>query len=252
MLITRPKDQRDDLARLLRRHGAQVRCLPAIKIMPPSSAKALDSALRRIRAYRALIFTSANGVRACFARAKKLGAPSPRTRIYAIGPRTARELKSWGRRARTLPERYEASSLAKAILRMEGPPSRLLLVRAEQAREVLPRMLRRRGFVVDVVSGYRTLPDAPSVRRLLRALRAGEADWITFTSPSTVRAVLEALPAGERRAVLRRTRPASIGPITTRTLRRYGIRPAAQARSYTAEGLAQAILGTVPRLGRKR
>jgi uroporphyrinogen III methyltransferase/synthase len=139
-----------------------------------------------------------------------------------------------------VPSEFVAEALARRL--KVGRGERVLLPRAAQARDVLPRALRRRGAVVDVVPAYRTAPD-PAGRRRLRGLLLGPRPphWVSFTSSSTVEGLSSLFTRAEWRRIFARTRAACIGPVTERTLRRLGVRPAARARSYTAKGLAEAI-----------
>ena len=159
VLVTRPRGQASDLARMLRMHGARVITAPAIRIADPTSWSALDNAIGTLDSYDTLIFTSANGVSRFFDRAKKrLGRRPPRPRhLYAIGPQTAEVLKHYGWRGTGMPDRYEGEALARRLGNVRG--RKILIPRAKKARDVLPRMLRSRGARVDVVEAYRTISD---------------------------------------------------------------------------------------------
>lgn len=245
MLITRPRKQAAGLARALRRRGAAARLAPAIRIGPPASWRAFDAALRRLHEYRAAVFTSANGVEWFFKRARLVlrRPPTLRGRVFAIGPATAAELRRRGRSGVSIPSRFEGEALARHLIARLGGVrgSRILLARAAVARDALPRMLRRAGARVDDVPAYRTLPD-PAGRRALRAAVAkDEPCVVTFTSPSTVHQFVGAVGRARARRFFRASIAASIGPITSRALRAYGIRPAVEADPYTSAGLARAI-----------
>jgi len=242
VLLTRPRSGSEDLAAPLRALGARIRYAPAIRIVPPGSWKPLDRELRRLAGYDAVVFTSANAVRYFFARARAvLGRVPPRPpEVWAIGPATARELARRGWRGGIrVPETHEGGALARGLSDVRG--RRILIPRAAVARPVLPDTLRRRGAVVRVVPVYRNRPD-PAGRRILRgAARDGGADWVTFTSGSTVDAFVKAIGAAGARRFFQKSRAGSIGPVTSAALRRHGIVPAAEALPATSAGLARAI-----------
>lgn len=245
VLITRPRKQAKPLADALRRRGDVPRLAPAIRIAGPSSWRALDRSLRRLEEYRAVVFTSVNGVEGFFARAGRVlkGKPRLAGRVYAIGPATAKALARRGVRAAPLPERYEGEALARQLLRRLGrvEGSRILLPRARVARDVLPKVLEAAGAVVDDVETYRTLPDLPGRKALKRAVLRGDDCVVTFTSPSTVHQFVDAVGRARARRFFKTAKAASIGPVTSAALRGYGIRPAVQAEPYTAEGLVRAL-----------
>jgi uroporphyrinogen III methyltransferase/synthase len=161
------------------------------------------------------------------------------TRVAAIGPGTARALRDRGVIADVVPERYVAESLVEALA--EVPVRRALVARARQARDVLPDALRERGAEVDVLDLYETLAEQLSPRAL--ELARG-ADYITFTSSSTVRFFLEAsggappLPAA---------RIVSIGPVTSATLREHGLEPHVEAEQHDIAGVLGAVLADAAR-----
>ncbi|HAH05391.1 MAG TPA: hypothetical protein DCM05_02520 [Elusimicrobia bacterium] len=238
VLLTRPKRQSSGLARLLARLGARSVPVPLIRTRAPRSWKPLDAALRALESFDAVAFTSANGVEGFFQRARRVFKRTPRAprRIYAIGPATAQALAGHGWRALSVPEDHEGGALARRMGKVKG--MKILIPRAQTAREELPALLRKAGADVRIAPAYRTEPD-PAGRRALR--RSSSADWVTFTSVSTVRAFFDALGETEARRFLSRARAAAIGPVTAAELRSRGVEPAAQARPSTSEGLAQAL-----------
>ena len=164
--------------------------------------------------------------------------------MCAIGPGTAAALARVGVRADVVPEEFRGEAAAAAILAAHGGPiagARVLLPRAAVARDVLPDTLRKAGAVVDVVPVYRTVPPEPADRERLRALLAArEVDVVTFTSSSTVDNLVGALGDDAAR-LLEPLVVASIGPITTDTARRHGLRVAVTAAEYTVDGLIAAL-----------
>jgi len=237
IMLTRAEEQAGESAEQLRRLGADVVAVPTIEIGEPSSWVPIDSAIAKLETYDWLIFTSQNGVERFFARldasARDLRAVNGR--IAAIGPATAEVLASAHLKTDCLPEEFVAESLLESLGR-DLTGRRILLARAEVAREVLPEELRRRGASVDVAPVYRTVvPDSSALREALASRRP---DWITFTSSSTVRYF--AAMAGED--ALRNVRIASIGPITSATIREYGVEPTVEADPHTMDGLIAAIV----------
>ncbi|MGH9668588.1 MAG: uroporphyrinogen-III synthase, partial [Terriglobales bacterium] len=245
ILITRAQHQAEALAGQLRHLGATVAAVPSIEIRPPRSFQPLDRALGDIGRYEWLILTSVNGVQALFSRLRGLRLSSRRLkhlRLAAIGPATKMGVERRGLRVHVMPEEYVAESVARS-LRRHVKGKRVLLVRAKVARDVLPRELRRAGARVDVVEAYQTVVPQASRRRLMAALRRPDRrpHWVTFTSSSTARNFALLVGAGRVRAALQGIRVASIGPVTSRTLRELGLRVDVQARRYTIPGLVQAL-----------
>jgi uroporphyrinogen-III synthase len=247
IVVTRPEAQADGLATRLRELGAEPIVCPAIAIAPPADYAPLDAAIARLDTYDRLIVTSANGVRALLGRIAELGRSSAvlrRTPIGAIGPATARALEEHGLRAGFVPTAFVAEAILDEIGDVAG--QRILLPRADIAREALAAGLRAKGAFVDEIAAYRTVP-ADGARQLVAPLKRQEIDAITFTSSSTVRYLLDGLEAAglERaaaRALLQRATIACIGPITAATAREEGLRVDVEAREYTGDGLAVALV----------
>ena len=212
--ITRPKDQADLLASKLRTAGARVLLTPTILIRPLSSYARLDAGLRRLEAYDACIFTSANAVKGFFDRARRLGLNSLHRpdKLYAIGPQTAQELIRQGWPGARSPKNHRGEALAAFLGDVRG--RKILIPRAKTAREALPSLLRKGGARVSVVACYETVADKAGVRRLLR-LPPEKIHAITFTSESTVNQLMSRLSPKKRAALFAKTAAASIGPITS-------------------------------------
>jgi len=243
--VTRPRTQARDFIRSLRRAGARVLACPTIRVAPPRSSRALDRAIRDLDSYDWLIFTSANGSDV-FARRMKALRPRkafPKTlRTCAIGPATAESMRAWNIPVTRISKEYVAESVLEAIPEPRG--KKILIPRAAQAREVLPRELERRGARVRVVPAYRTVLDRTGSARLRGDLGKGLVDVVTFTSSSTVKNFFRLLGPKARRDILKTGRPlaASIGPITTGTLATYGWKPSVIAAKPTTRHLAEAIV----------
>jgi uroporphyrinogen III methyltransferase / synthase len=229
--VTRARAQASGLAGRLRELGAQVVEAPAIRIVPlPGPAPDLAT-------YDLVCLTSPNGVRLLFERLAAGGADARAlagATVAAIGPGTARALRDRGVLADVVPERFVAEGLVEALA--GRPVRRALVARAREARDVLPDALRERGAEVDVLALYETVADAlePAARDAVAA-----AQYVTFTSSSTVRFLLEALGGPEPLAA---ARLASIGPVTSATLREHGLEPALEAPHHDIDGLVDALV----------
>lgn len=242
--VTRSREQASVLRRLLEELGAQVIELPTIAISAPRSWNALDRAIRKLEQYDWILFTSANGVRKFFERlasAQKDIRSLRSARLCAIGPATAQELANFHLRADVVPNEYRAEGIVRSLKKYDLRGKRVLLPRAHVARDVVPRGLRRLGAVVDAVDAYRTVIP-PESRKLARKIFShSRPDMITFTSSSTVENFAALFGARSLKKILTGVKIASIGPITTRTIRRFGCRPAVQAKSYTVVAMVEAI-----------
>jgi uroporphyrinogen-III synthase len=256
-LVGRARHQASVLSKELRRLGAQVVEIPFIEIRKPRSFKPLDTALKNLDSYDWLILTSVNGVGAMWDRWKKIAtAPvGKQLKIAAIGPATRKAIEHRGLKVDIVPKEYVAESVVRS-LRAKVKGKRVLLVRAKVARDVIPRELRRAGAKVDVVEAYETvLPELSRGR--LRSIFEGEAKRphvVTFTSSSTVTNFVKLLGQPEKkrlRAMLRGTLTASIGPVTSATLRKHGLRADIAATEFTIPGLVSAIVRTLKQAQRR-
>jgi uroporphyrinogen III methyltransferase/synthase len=230
--VTRARAQASGLARRLQSLGAGVVQAPVIRVQslpgPP-----LDPS-----PYDLVCLTSANGVEALFERLSEAGRDARSlagATVAAIGPGTARALAERGIVADVVPERFVAESLVEALA--DVPVTRALIARAREARDVLPDALRARGAEVDVLALYETVAE-PLPPQTLQAAR--QADYMTFTSSSTVRFFL--LAAGGDAGLSPATRIVSIGPVTSETLREHGLEPHVEAGQHDVDGLLDALL----------
>ncbi len=245
ILITRARHQAQSLATALEENGAAVIAIPAIEIIPPDSYDALDAALWNAQKYRWLVVTSVNGAEVLAQRLRSLGVGSgvlDSLKIAAIGPATARALGELGLHVDEVPKQSIAESLVES-LRPQVSGQNVLLVRAKVARDVLPEELRKAGATVDVVDAYQTMVPATSADdvRLLFAAPSRLPDAVTFTSSSTVTNFFRLLHEANIAAWPIGVAAASIGPITSQTLRQHGIEPAVEATEYTIPGLVAAL-----------
>ena len=248
-IVTRAREQADLLATGLEDLGMRVILSPAIRFEEPSDWAPFDGAAASAGSWDWVILTSANGVRAATARLRLAGSgwgAFSRARFVAIGPATARAMEIEGVVASLVPEEFRAEGILDAIGSRPLDGSRILLARAEKAREILPEELRRRGAEILVAAVYRTLPCAPSTDAI-EALRAaaGPGLIVIFTSPSTVEHFIDGLPPTAREALGRATL-ASIGPITAQALASRGLVAAIQPASYTVPALIEELRARRP------
>ena len=240
IVVTRTRRQAGALSSGLRSLGADVFELPTIRIEPPKNLRDFGELVRDVHQYDWLVFTSPNGVGAFFEMFFKLyrdARSAGGVRIAAIGPATAARVREYHLDVDLQPEEFVAEAIIAALTK-EGSVEnqRFLLARAEHARDVLPRELARRGAIVDEAIAYRTVPETEDVSGALARFKDEGADLITFTSSSTV----------ENFMALNLTRPpglktASIGPITSKTMRELGLKVDVEAKRYDIPGLTQAI-----------
>ena len=239
IVVTRAREQAGTLSSMLHSLGAEAIELPTIDIRPAPDYAALDSAVAHLCDYQWLIFTSANGARFFLERLDRSTADlrSIRGRICAIGPATREALERLHLKVDVTAKEYVAEGLLEALAGYDLAGARILIARAAVARDVLPAELSRRGARVDVVEAYRTTLPADLGDRAAAAL-ARQPHWITFTSSSTAQNLIDVVGA----EALRHTRCASIGPITSATLRQNGVAVAVQAATFSVPGLVEAIL----------
>jgi uroporphyrinogen-III synthase len=250
ILVGRARGQASALSAQLQALGADVIEIPFIEIHPPRSYKPLDTALKQISEYDWLILTSVNGVDALGARMKRskiaLGELA-HLKIATIGPSTRSATEKIGLEVSIVPPKYVAESVVESLRgKVEG--QRVLLVRAAVARDVIPLKLREMGATVDVVEAYNTAVPESSGKKLRSVMEDPKRrpQIVTFTSSSTVRNFV-ALLGGRGRPphttnLLDGVRLASIGPITSATLREFGLPVHVEAEEYTIAGLTRAIL----------
>jgi uroporphyrinogen-III synthase len=245
VLVSRAKKQAGALSGLLRDLGCQVIEIPFIEIRKPSSFKPLDSALKDIASYDWLILTSVNGVEAMFARVNRKALDASalnHLKIAAIGPATKKAIEKQGFKVAVTPKEYVAESVV-AALHQRVNAKRVLLVRAKVARDVIPRELRKAGASVDVVEAYETVVPETSRQRLPKLLGGDRKPHaITFTSSSTVKNFVDLIGVREARAAIKSgVHTASIGPVTSATLREFRLPVNIEAKEYTMQGLVDAI-----------
>jgi uroporphyrinogen III methyltransferase / synthase len=255
VVVTRARAQASGLAATLRNLGAEVVELPAIRIEPRIESDEVRQAVANVSEYALICVTSPNGVRLLFDAMRQAGfdarafGATPKqqqvgrgngTMIAAIGPGTARSLAEHGIVADVVPERFVAEALVEALDGVKVEGRKVLIARAAEARDVLPDALRERGAAVDVIALYETVREEPSAE----AIEAAQAaDYVTFTSSSTVRNLAEAL--GDRFPASARI--VSIGPVTSEAARDVSLKVHVEAERHDIEGLLAALLADATR-----
>lgn len=245
VLVTRSREQASVLSAAIEALGGEPLEFPLIKITEPDDFAPLDRAIEEISAFKWIIFTSAGGVEAFFKRlfrhhkdARALHGAG----LCAIGPKTKESLEAYGLFVDYLPEEYRAEEIAEGLRGKINPGDRVLLPRADIARKVLPLALREMGALVTEVDAYKTVMASGDGAGLLKMLRSGEINIITFTSSSTVRNFAGMLATPDLQGLLRGVTVACIGPVTADTAREMGITVDVSAKEYTIDGLVAAIL----------
>jgi uroporphyrinogen III methyltransferase/synthase len=241
VVVTRARAQASGLAATLRGLGAEVVELPAIRIEPRIETQEVRDAVMGLDDYSLVCLTSPNGVRLLFEAMAEAGHDARAlagATVAAIGPGTARALAERGIAADVVPERFVAEALVEALADVEVEGKRVLVARAAEARDVLPDALRERGAQVDVVALYETVRETPDESEIERAQ---SADYVTFTSSSTVTNLVEAL--GDR--FPSKARVVSIGPVTTETAQAAGLQIDVEAERHDIDGLLAALLDDV-------
>jgi uroporphyrinogen III methyltransferase/synthase len=240
IVVTRTRKQAGALSSQLRALGADVFELPTIRIEPPTDLREFAELVQDAHGYDWIVFTSPNGVDAFFEifyklydDAREIGA----AKIAAIGPATAQRVKDFRLHVDLQPEEFVAEAVVRAFQEQGGVENlRILLARAEKARDVLPKELSRLGAIVDEGYAYRTVPETRDITGACRRLLHEGADLITFTSSSTVENFLAlGLPWPKGMQV------ASIGPVTSKTARDHGLKVDVEAHRHDIEGLVEAI-----------
>jgi len=246
IVVTRTRQQAGALSARLRLLGADVSELPTIKIIPPENLMEFGELVRDSFQYDWVVFTSPNGVTAFFDLFFKLyddARALGNARIAAIGPGTAKRVKDFHLAVDLQPEEAVAERLVEAFQQHESVENlKFLLVRAANARDVLPKRLTQMGAIVDEAIAYRTVPETDDTTGAKKRFTDEGADLITFTSSSTVEnfvAMKLPWPQG--------IKTASIGPITSATMQQAGLKVDVEATQHDIDGLVDAILGLLGR-----
>ncbi|MEK6251481.1 MAG: uroporphyrinogen-III C-methyltransferase [Actinomycetota bacterium] len=238
VVVTRARAQASGLASSLRGLGAEVVELPAIRIEPRIDSDEVRKAVNDLYSYALVCLTSPNGVRLLFDAMAEAGLDAralANATVAAIGPGTEADLAAHGIRTDVVPEQYVAEALADALADVPVKGRPVLVARAAEARDVLPDALRERGAKVDVVALYETVAEPPDPETVEAAQAA---DYLTFTSSSTVRNLVAALDGRLPEGI----RIVSIGPVTSDAAREAGLTVDVEAERHDIDGLVEALL----------
>lgn len=246
IVVTRTREQASQLSNRLVELGAEVLEIPTIKIEPPTRRQDLVDAMLELNSYDWLVFTSPNGVTTFFEYffrqfhdMRDIGG----ARLAAVGPATAKKLKELHLQVDLMPDEALASSIAEAFTEYETIENlKICLLRAEVANPELPAALEALGAIVDDIACYRTTPEADDLTGAAANLLERGADWITFTSASTVEHFHTRFKLPELVRRFPGMRLASIGPETSKALATLGLEAAVEANIHTIEGLIEALL----------
>ena len=245
IVITRPSDQQEEFAELLSSLGADTVRFPVIAIAPPDSWDAADRAIESLRKYDWIIFTSVNGVRSfadrLIALNKDMAAALNSIKICAIGIKTAEVVEKYGLEVDFIPGEFRAEAVADGFMEMGSPGRNVLIPRAQVGRDVLPGELESIGIKVDVIPVYKAVRPDPDVSDLRKMLSNREINVVTFTSGSCVINFLEIIGLDEYKTLLSGVKIACISPVTSDTVKKYGLNVDIIPDRYTVADLAGAI-----------
>lgn len=243
--VTRSREQASALVEKLSELGADCVECPTIKIVPVKDHSKLEAAIKNLKSYDWLIFTSVNGVAFFFDTLFNLGLDSRALgglKTAVIGPATHEKLLSFGVNADVIPESYVAESVIEAFKSEDVKGKKFLLPRAKDARSVLPVQLTEMGGIVDEIITYEAVEDTEQSAEITKLLERGEIDMMTFTSSSTVSNFVKNIPEGRLAELMKNVKIASIGPITSETAQSLGLEIDIEADVFTIPGLCDAIL----------
>ena len=243
VLVARPLSQAASVVSKLIELGAQPILAPTIEILPPVDWQDVDRVLTRVHEIDWIVFTSVNGVQYFLDRLWNTGGDArrlARAKLAAIGDGTADALTKFYMRADLIPEEFRAEALAEA-LKPHVTGKRVLWVRASRGRDVLPTELRAAGADLEEVVVYRNLDVERLDPQVVEAIVTGGVDWICLSSPSIARNLHRLLPAAARDQLGKSARIVSISPVTTAAAVEVGMLVAAEATSYTWDGILAAI-----------
>lgn len=239
VVVTRSREQSSNMVSLLMTLGAKVIEYPTIRISEVDDYSVLDAAIQKIETFDWIIFTSVNGVQNFVKRLHLAGKDSralAKAKIATIGPVTSKEVEKLGIIPDFIPESYVAESVAEGLCALGIEGKNILIPRALESREILPEVLTKQGATVEIAPAYCTVPDTGNKEALLADLEKNSVDCICFASSSTVRNFMDNIPLDTLRKA-DKIRYASIGPITSDTIREYDFEVSAEPQDYTIPAL---------------
>lgn len=248
IVVTRTREQASQLSKQLIESGAEVLEIPTITLEPPQHREDLVDALLELNSYDWLVFTSPNGVTKFFEYffrqfhdMRDLGG----ARIAAVGPATANKLKELHLQVDLMPDEALASSIADAFKEFESIENlKICLLRAEVANSELPKALEDLGAIVDDIACYKTVPETKDINGAAAKLLESGADWITFTSSSTVEHFHRRFDLPALLKKFPQIKTASIGPETSKAMVALGLKPTVEAKDHSIEGLVDTLIAS--------
>ncbi len=243
IIVTRAEHQIEEITRLLHHEGARVLAFPVIEIKPPRTYSDVDQAIKYIEQYQWIIFTSVNGVKAFFDRFKMLRKDIRDLKgihICAIGPATRRTIEEFGICVEMTPDTYISEEIVDSFASFDIKGARVLLPRAERARDIIPKGLSSLGARVDCVAVYRTVQSDREKAGFQKMLKENVIDVITFTSPSTVNSLMQII--GGKDELPEEIKIACIGPVTAQAAEAAGLHVDIMEGEYTVSGLIRALV----------
>ncbi|BCS88579.1 uroporphyrinogen-III C-methyltransferase [Pseudodesulfovibrio sediminis] len=244
VVVTRAREQASGLVKVLQGHGACVHEFPTISVEPLNDYSAVETAILQLARYQWVIFTSVNGVKFFWEQLAEIGLDSRifcGMQVAAIGPATADEIRARGIEPDFVPEKYVAEHVVKGLLELEIQGADVLIPRAKVAREVLPRELKAAGCNVTVLPVYETKLVQASGDEIEASLEKGDIQYVTFTSSSTVENFFD-LVSPDTLKQYPDVKIASIGPVTSETLSKFGFAADIEPEEYTIPGLVGALI----------
>lgn len=245
ILITRAAHQAEELILAIERHGGNPILFSTIEITPPASWDECDHALDSLYMYNGLIFTSTNGVEFFFERLKTRGFSTLDVQakmIYVVGEKTKEVVEQFGLRVTSMPEKFTAFDLSKALQQEDLNGKTFLFPRGNLGSSTLADNVRLLGAHVDSVIVYRTQkPSLQDIEKMLKPLIDRKIDVVTFTSPSTVKNFAALFPNHQLKSLLEQTKIAVIGPVTAKAVEEIGLNVDMISKKSTVESLVSAI-----------
>ncbi len=243
ILVTRARSQASGLSEQIAELGGEAYEFPLIRMQPPRESQPLDDALKNLETFDWVMFTSVNGVQYFFKRLRELGIDirTMTAKIAAVGPKTAEALEEKGLVVSVLPGEFRAEGLLTSLQGQLKAGEKVLLPRADIARETLPRELRNLGLEVTEVDTYDTVIDASNAEETIELLKEKAIHLITFTSSSTVKNFVQVMAGQDLKELLAGVKIACIGPITADTARQLGLTVDLVAKDWTIQGLVDCI-----------
>jgi hydroxymethylbilane synthase len=249
VIVTRSPKQSGEMVRFLEKLGAEVIACPTIEIKPPTSWEQLDAALTKLSWFDWLVFTSANGVEFFLQRLDETGhgrAELMAHKVCAVGRKTAERLMRENISVDVMPERFTAEALVEEFIKRFGVGQRLrgskmLLPASKTTRDVIRPAMEKIGVYVEVVEAYQTVLPASSGREVMNLIRDAAADYILFTSPSTIANLAAILETDHLKPHLMNCRVSCIGPVTADAAQLYGLEVHIQPKEHTVEAIVRAL-----------